>query len=157
MMVLSNSSMWDAVRIVTDWCGWYVISTSSMWDAIRIASHWLPWMMVLSNSSMWNAIRIVTGWCGCCVKPGVATTPELLRHCTIPAPHLKLIYRHTLYNELFIYANNCILMFPAGFDSSQPFAEETWRRIRIGNNVYADGVKCAKRCSVTTVDPVRSV
>ena len=40
-------------------CG-NVVSNSYMWDAIRIVADWLSWMMVLSNSSMWDASLIDT-------------------------------------------------------------------------------------------------
>ena len=45
----------------------------------------------------------------------------------------------------------------AGGDAATPFIEETWKYLKIGHNVYANGVRVAKRCSVTTVDPVHTI
>ena len=35
-----------------------------------------------------------------------------------------------------------------------PFEEDSWCRIKIGQDVYLRGVKCCSRCKITTTDQV---
>ena len=66
-------------------------TTSTIW-----LSYFNDYPLLYQNPSMWDATRIVTDCHGCCVKPGVPATPELICNCTVPPPHLELIYRHTI-------------------------------------------------------------